>query len=389
MSGGLFMLLSIIIVSYEVKYFLEQCLFSVKEAVKLAEKEFGGLPIEVIVVDNASSDGTVNYLRESFPSINFIPNKTNVGFGRANNQAIETAKGKYILFLNPDTIIPEESLKDCISFLESNAAVGGLGVRMIDGSGRFLVESKRGFPTAWRSFCKLSGLSFLFPSSKIFAGYNLGHVKEEAVLPIEVLAGAYMMVRKKILESIGGFDERFFMYAEDIDLSKRMRDAGFENYYLGTCTVLHFKGESTRRDKIYIQRFYEAMTLYVQKHYTGFGSGISVAVMKTAIGLRSMFAKIGTGEKPEMKEDMDRVRFLGDEKEIAVIKRKWNEVEEDQSAQTVVLCQGNNFTFASLIQTMQRLPEASKPMVYASGSNSIVGSFRKDQQGTAQILASS
>ena len=131
------------------------------------------------------------------------------------------------------------------------------------------------------------------------------------------------------------------------------------------------------------------MTLYVQKHYTGFGSGISVAVMKTAIGLRSMFAKIGTGEKPEMKEDMDRVRFLGDEKEIAVIKRKWNEVEEDQSAQTVVLCQGNNFTFASLIQTMQRLPEASKPMVYASGSNSIVGSFRKDQQGTAQILASS
>ena len=380
------MLLSIIIVSYEVKYFLEQCLFSVKEAIKLAEKEFGGLPIEVIVVDNASSDGTVNYLRESFASINFIPNKTNVGFGRANNQAIEKAQGKYILFLNPDTILPEESLKDCLSFMESNATAGGLGVRMIDGSGRFLVESKRGFPTAWRSFCKLSGLSFLFPSSKIFAGYNLGHVKDGAVLPIEVLAGAYMMVRKEILDNIGGFDERFFMYAEDIDLSKRIRDAGFENYYLGTCTVLHFKGESTRRDKLYIQRFYEAMTLYVQKHYTGFGSGLSVGVMKAAIGLRSMFAMMRAREKPEVSKKIDRVRFLGDKKEIEVIKRKWSVVEEDESAQAVVLCQGNDFTFATLIQTMQKLPKASQPMVYASGSNSIVGSFRKDEQGSAQIL---
>ena len=353
----------------------------------MVEKEFVGLPIEVIVVDNASSDGTIDYLRESFPSINFIPNKTNVGFGRANNQAIQIARGKYILFLNPDTILPEESLKECLSFLESNIAAGGLGVKMIDGSGRFLVESKRGFPTAWRSFSKLSGLSFLFPSSKIFAGYNLGHVKDGAVLPIEVLAGACMMVRKEILERIGGFDERFFMYAEDIDLSKRIRDAGFENYYLGTCTILHFKGESTKRDSLYVQRFYEAMTLYVQKHYTGFGSGISVAAMKAAIGLRSMFAMMRARKKPEVSENINRARFLGDEKTIAIIKRKWSGVVEDESAQTVVLCQGNDFTFASVIQTIQRLPKESKLMVHSSGSNSIVGSFRKDEQGTALILS--
>jgi len=382
------MLLSIIIVSYEVKYFLEQCLFSVKEAIKQLEKEFAGLPIEVIVVDNASSDGTVDYLRKSFPSINFIPNKTNVGFGKANNQAIEKAKGRYILFLNPDTLLPEESLKNCLSFLESNATAGGLGVRMIDGSGKFLVESKRGFPTAWRSFCKLSGLSSLFPSSKVFTGYNMGHVKDEAVLPVEVLAGAFMMVRKEILEKIGGFDERFFMYAEDIDLSKRIKDAGFENYYLGTCTILHFKGESTRRDRMYIQMFYEAMNLYVKKHYTGFGSGISVAVMKAAIGLRSMFAIMSNREKPEVRESLDRARSIGDKESIATIKRNWSGVEEDESAQIVVLCQGNDFTFASMIQTIQKLPKPSKPMVYASGSNSIVGSFRKDEQGTAQTLTS-
>ncbi len=382
------MLLSIIIVSYEVKYFLEQCLFSVKAAIKLVEKEFEGLPIEVIVIDNASSDGTVDYLRQQFPSVNFISNKTNVGFARANNQAIEKSRGKYILFLNPDTILPEESLKDCLSFLESHTTAGGLGVRMIDGSGRFLVESKRGFPTAWRSFCKLSGLSSLFPSSKGFAGYNLGHVNDDAVVPVEVLAGAYMMVKREILEKIGGFDERFFMYAEDIDLSKRIRDAGFENYYLGTCNILHFKGESTRRDTLYVKRFYEAMSLYIKKHYTGFGSGIYVTLMKTAIGLRSMLALMKVREKPAISDNIERARFLGDKETITSIKRKWNSVEEDELAQTIVLCQGNDFTFASLIQTMQKLPKASKPLVYASGSNSIVGSFMKDEQGTAQILTS-
>jgi len=196
-----------------------------------------------------------------------------------------------------------------------------------------------------------------------------------------------MMVRKEILERIGGFDERFFMYAEDIDLSKRIRDAGFENYYLGTCTILHFKGESTKRDSLYVQRFYEAMTLYVQKHYTGFGSGISVAAMKAAIGLRSMFAMMRARKKPEVSENINRARFLGDEKTIAIIKRKWSGVVEDESAQTVVLCQGNDFTFASVIQTIQRLPKESKLMVHSSGSNSIVGSFRKDEQGTALILS--
>jgi GT2 family glycosyltransferase len=379
------MLLSIIIVSYEVKYFLEQCLFSVNAAVKHWEARFGERSIETIVVDNASSDGTVDYLRQSFPSINFIPNNTNVGFARANNQGLENAGGEYVLFLNPDTILPEESLTTCLFFLESHASVGALGVRMIDGGGNFLVESKRGFPTAWRSFCKLSGLSSVFPSSKIFAGYNLGHLKEGEVMEVEVLAGAFMMVRAAILKQIGGFDERFFMYAEDIDLSKRIKDAGFKNYYLGNCSIVHFKGESTRRDRLYIKRFYKAMSLYIKKHYTGFGSGVSVAVMKAAIGLRSTFALLQITEKPPVRENIESARFLGDVQAIAFVKTKWG-VLENEGAKTVVLCQGKEFSFSSLLQTIQKLPKASKPMVYASGSNSVVGSANKDGQGRVQPL---
>ena len=382
------MLLSIIIVSYEVKYFLEQCLFSVKAAISQVEEHIGGPQVEVIVVDNASSDGTVDYLRQLFPSVNFIPNKTNVGFARANNQAIEKAIGKFILFLNPDTILPEASLEKCITFLETHPSVGALGVRMVDGGGNFLVESKRGFPTAWRSFCKLSGLSSIFPSSKLFSGYNQGHLKEDTDMPVEVLAGAYTMVRRQVLERTGGFDERFFMYAEDIDLSKRIKDAGYENFYLGSCSILHFKGESTKKDRLYVRRFYDAMTLYINKHYTGFGSTIAVGLMKAAIGLRSMLAMMQVKEKPEVIEKSETARFVGDQETIEFLRGGWNGIQEDGAAETVVLCQGNDFTFSSLIETIQNLPKASKPMVHASGSNSIVGSFHKDRQGMTEILTS-
>ena len=382
------MLLSIIIVSYEVKYFLEQCLFSVKAAINQAEAEIGDHEIEIIVIDNASSDGTVLYLQQQFPFVSFLPNKTNVGFGRANNQGIERAGGKYILFLNPDTIIPEDSLRQCISFLQSNPSAGALGVRMIDGNGRFLPESKRGFPTAWRSFCKLSGLSSLFPFSKFFAAYNQGHLKDNAVFPVEVLAGAFMMVRKAALEKTGGFDERFFMYAEDIDLSKRIKDAGFENYYLGSCTILHFKGESTRRDRLYVKRFYEAMNLYVNKHYTGFGSTIAIGFMKAAIGLRSIVAMMSVKEKEETKENLQSARFVGDKNTIANVQNSWIGIGEADSSGTIILCQGDDFNFSSLIKTMEQLPKASQTLVHASGSRSVVGSFNRNSRGVSVQITS-
>ncbi|HEX4374585.1 MAG TPA: glycosyltransferase family 2 protein, partial [Puia sp.] len=216
--------LSIIIVNYNVKYFLEQCLCSVRKAIEKIEAE-------IFVVDNNSTDDSIDYLQSKFPGVKFILNKGNEGFGKANNRALSLAKGKYILFLNPDTIVAEDSLEKCISFLESNKNAGALGVKMIDGSGNYLKESKRGFPSGWSAFCKLSGLTALFPHSKIFSKYYLGNLSERENQIIDVVSGAYFFVRKETLDKTGGFDEQFFMYAEDIDLSYRVQQSGFLNYY--------------------------------------------------------------------------------------------------------------------------------------------------------------
>src|SRR6476659_4747411 len=195
------MILTIIIVSYEVKYFLEQCLFSVLKAAQQLENT--GWTTEIIVADNASSDGTIEYLQTRLPTVRFLECGQNLGFAKANNLALSRARGDLILFLNPDTILSESTLANCISFFPGNNSAGALGVRMIDGAGRYLPESKRGFPTAWRSLCKLSGLSSIFPAPRAFAGYNLGHLNEKEIYPIEVIAGAFMMVRKEVLNIVG------------------------------------------------------------------------------------------------------------------------------------------------------------------------------------------
>jgi N-acetylglucosaminyl-diphospho-decaprenol L-rhamnosyltransferase len=382
------MLVSVIIVSYEVKYFLEQCLLSVMAAVCRMEEEHGRGSAEIIVVDNASTDGTIQFLEMVFPAVRLLSNRENIGFARANNQAVQHAKGNHILFLNPDTILPESILSDCVSFFHSHPTVGAVGVRMVDGAGKFLAESKRGFPTAWRSFCKLSGLSFLFPHSPIFAGYNLGHLNDIGVFQVDALAGAFMMVKKEVLDKIGGFDERFFMYAEDIDLSKRIKDAGFENYYLGDRAILHFKGESTVRNRLFVKRFYGAMNLYVQKHYTGFGSRLSVGIMKLAIAMRSIIAHAGGEKALPDSPHLDAVRLLGDEEAISFLEKKLKGIRSDPSAGAWVLCEGETFPFSALIEAIQKLPESKRAMIHASGSHSIVGSSNKNKQGSVIILTS-
>ncbi len=381
------MLLSIIIVSYEVKYFLEQCLFSVTRAVQHLESVRSDGKVEVIVVDNASADGTVEYLENRFPSVRFIANKENMGFGRANNLGLMRVTGKYTLFLNPDTILPEKIFDHCVSFFESHESVGSVGVRMIDGQGKFLIESKRGFPTVWRSFCKLSGLSSLFPHSKRFAAYNAGHLNEEGVFPVDALAGAFLAIRKKVVDDIGGFDERFFMYAEDIDLSKRVKDAGFENYYLGNETILHFKGESTKKDVRYVKIFYEAMNLYVQKHYSGAGSRFSVALMKTAIGIRSLISRMMMAKGREEWQQPLTAHFIGDENEIILLKKNLVGLKEDPASGTIIICEGNGYSFERLIEDIQTAPGEKKVLIHTTGSLSIVGSGDKNTQGVAIPIA--
>ena len=275
--------LSVIIVNYNVRHFLEQCLCSVQKAIR-------NINTEIIVVDNNSIDNSIGYLKSQFPGIRFLVNDTNLGFAKACNQGLQLSLGKYILFLNPDTIVPEKSLEDCISFFESHPDAGGVGVRMIDIQNKFLKESKRGLPTPAASFYKLFGLSAIFPKAKTFSKYYEGHLPENENNPVEVLSGACMMIRREVFEKINGFDERFFMYGEDIDLSIRIIQAGYKNYYLGTITVTHLKGGSTTYNFKYVQDFYGAMNLFVKKHYSN-RSILFRTILYSGISIRKIIAQ--------------------------------------------------------------------------------------------------
>ncbi len=273
--------LSIVIVSYNVRHFLEQALYSVRRALV-------GIDAEVWVVDNNSVDDSVRMVREKFPEVRLIANNDNPGFAVANNQAIRQSTGRYVLLLNPDTVVEEDTFAKCIRFMDEHPGAGALGVRLIDGSGRYLPESKRGFPTPWVAFCKSTGLSALFPRSRRFNYYYLGHLSPHETHTIDVLAGCYMFMRREALDKAGLLDEAFFMYGEDIDLSYRITRAGYQNYYYPETQIIHYKGESTKKGTLnYVRVFYQAMIIFARKHFTGRQAGLFVAMLQVAIWLRA------------------------------------------------------------------------------------------------------
>lgn len=282
--------LSVIIVSYNVKHYLRQCLTSVWRALR-------GVEGEVFVVDNASADGSVAFLRRAFPAADYpalhiIAGTRNVGFGRANNLALARATGDYVLFLNPDTLLGEDSLRDALAFARSHAEMGAVGVRMLNDRGAFAPESRRGRPTPWAAFCKMSGLASLFPRSRTMGSYYMGWLDANKSAEIEIVSGAFMLCNHAALRTTGGFDERFFMYGEDIDLSYRLLAAGYKNYYLPT-PILHYKGESTHKNSYrYVHVFYEAMFLFFRKHYRHASPFLAVPI-KAAIALRAALALAG------------------------------------------------------------------------------------------------
>lgn len=254
--------LSVIIVNYNVAYFLEQCLLSVYNAKGIEN-------VEVMVIDNRSSDGSVAMVREKFPSVNLLVNEENVGFSKANNQGIQLAKGEFVLLLNPDTVVQEATFEIMINAFRKNSQIGGIGVRMVDGKGSFLPESKRGLPTPMVAFYKVFGLARLFPKSKRFGRYHLGYLNENANHEVDVLSGAFMGLRRSVLNQIGLLDEAFFMYGEDIDLSYRILQAGYKNVYLAESTIIHYKGESTKKSSVnYVFVFYRAMIIFARKHFS-------------------------------------------------------------------------------------------------------------------------
>ncbi|QNH61294.1 glycosyltransferase family 2 protein [Hymenobacter sediminicola] len=277
------MKLSVVIVNYNVCYFLEQALLSVRRAVeKLAQ------PVEVFVVDNNSVDGSVAMVKARFPEVILIENKDNPGFSKANNQALRIAKGEYQLLLNPDTVVEEDTFRICCEFMDEHPNAGGLGVKMLDGQGKFLPESKRGLPTPWVAFYKIFGLAKVFPKSRKFGRYHLGFLDKDQPHEIEVLSGAFMLMRKATLDQVGLLDEDYFMYGEDIDLSYRITQGGWKNHYLPATRIIHYKGESTKRTSVnYVFVFYRAMVIFAQKHFAPGRAGTFSLLINAAIWLRA------------------------------------------------------------------------------------------------------
>jgi GT2 family glycosyltransferase len=387
--------LSVIIVNYNVKYFLEHCLNSVSKACNNIEAE-------IVVVDNASTDGSRSFLENRFPNVRFIWNESNLGFSKANNQALNSTTGEHTLFLNPDTIVPEDCFEKCIDFFAKHADCGAIGVKMIDGSGNFLKESKRSFPTPAASFYKLTGLHKLFPASKRFAAYYAGHLSDSKTSSIEVLSGAFMMLSDKMLKRVKGFDEDFFMYGEDIDLSFRIKKTGFKNYYFAETTIIHFKGESTQKNNPeYAERFYGAMKLFVQKHYRDNKWQQKLLLMAIASGKKIAEAKRQLNEKfhthliklkpPEMIQqirfseipfiisgritanNLDKNPHSGNINQILQI------IEKDKI--DYLLCCENELTYKDIIELFEKHNKQTEFLIHAQYCLAIIGSSDKASIG--------
>lgn len=276
--------MSVIIVNYNVEHFLEQCLHSVRRASK-------NVPVEVFVVDNNSVDGSVAMVRSKFPEVKLIANEKNTGFSYANNQAIKVSTGQYVLLLNPDTVVEEDTFEKVVKFMDEHPDAGGLGVQMLDGKGNFLPESKRGLPTPAVAFFKISGLSKLLPKSRTFGRYHLGFLHKDQVHQVDILSGAFMLMRKEALDKVGLLDEEFFMYGEDIDLSYRIIKGGYKNYYYPGTRIIHYKGESTKKSSVnYVFVFYNAMIIFARKHFSQKNARLFSFLINFAIYLRAAAA---------------------------------------------------------------------------------------------------
>ena len=271
--------LTVVIVNYNVKFYLEQCLVSLQRALQ-------DVDASVFVVDNHSKDGSVSYLSSRFPWVHFIVSGHNLGFARANNIAIQQSESEYVLLLNPDTFVGEQTLKDAIAFMDNHPHAGAMAARMLKTDGSDAKESRRGLPTPWVAFYKMTGLCNRFPTSKRFGHYYMGYLPWDEANKIEVISGAFFFARREALNQVELLDEDFFMYGEDIDLSYRIMKAGYENWYT-PLKILHYKGESTQKSSFrYVHVFYDAMLIFFRKHYAHVSLLVSLPI-KAAIYMKA------------------------------------------------------------------------------------------------------
>ena len=389
--------LSVIIVNYNVKYYLDQCIRSVLRAF-----EEMNTPAEIIVVDNHSADGSVDYLEQRypqklFPMVRFVRSAHNLGFARANNIAIRQSRGEYVLLLNPDTIVGEDALKASVDFMDAHEDAGAVGVRMLGAQGRRAMESRRGLPTPMVSFFKMLGFCNRWPHHRLFGKYYMGYLPWDESCQIEVVSGAYCMLRRKALDEVGLLDEDFFMYGEDIDLSYRVLKGGYHNYYLPV-DILHYKGESTQKSSFrYVHVFYEAMLIFFRKHYSGMTFLLSLPI-KTAIYAKALMALVGMLSERMRKslgffapsaEGAQHYVFVGSQEmqdACRDIARRLgldaefhdSEVQEDKSEATwsekndnVLVLDADSMSYADMLKRMSRLSDMNVNVTLGTYSKEI------------------
>lgn len=400
--------LSVIIVNYNVKYYLDQCISSVLRAFEVMKKASSSDSsvneevAEIIVVDNHSADGSVDYLEKRYPQmlypmVRFVRSAHNLGFARANNIAIRQSRGEYVLLLNPDTIVGEDALKASVDFMDAHENVGAVGVRMLGAQGRRAMESRRGLPTPMVSFFKMLGFCNRWPHHRLFGKYYMGYLPWDEPCQIEVVSGAYCMLRRKALDEVGLLDEDFFMYGEDIDLSYRVLKGGYHNYYLPV-DILHYKGESTQKSSFrYVHVFYEAMLIFFRKHYSGMTFLLSLPI-KTAIYAKALMALVGMLSERMRKslgffapsaEGAQHYVFVGSQEmqdACRDIARRLgldaefhdSEVQEDKSEATwsekndnVLVLDADSMSYADMLKRMRRLSDMNVNVTLGTYSKEI------------------
>ena len=373
--------LSVIILNYNVCYFLEQCVWSVQKALQHIDGE-------IIVVDNNSSDASCQMIQEQFPTVKLIQNKENLGFSKGNNIGVAAAKGKLICILNPDTVVAEDTFQIMLSEYKSRACeVGIMGCKLIDGTGHFLPESKRGVPTPWVAFTKIFGLYKWFKHSRLFNAYYAQHITENQSGAVEILVGAFMMLERKLYLKIGGFDENCFMYSDDIDLSYMVLKTGKINYYIHKTSIIHYKGESTIRNKHYMKRFKDAMVFFYQKHFKSNKSKFSLFVIFMHIGT-FYFSLIKKNQVPTKKKNPEEYVIFSNKnlnlkrgKKITYL-TNFNQFTNNPNSRIEIFFDTQCFTFKEIINFME-LQKASNITFknYIGQSNYFIGSNYSNDKG--------
>lgn len=371
------MKLSVIILNYNVRYFLEQCLLSVQKAIR-------EIDAEIIVIDNASSDDSCAMVKDYFSTVHLIENNENVGFSKANNQGVALARGEYICILNPDTAVAEDTFTNCMAFAEGKNTMGAMGIYYMDGTGNFLPESKRNVPTPIRSLLKIIG----FSGTK--NGYYAKHLGENESGSVEVLAGAFLFMKREKYLQVGGFDEDYFMYGEDIDLCYKLMKAGNTNYYFGENKVLHYKGESTQKDAAYLDRFYGAMTIFYKKHFSKnkFTTGLVSLGVKLTKAIKRVKKKRPQNPLEQIEEvwvlteDLYLLKRLSEVYKIPVKSVARRAVEEDLVSNKMLVFDSNYLSYKYIFQLMEKQKNRGNTFrIKPPKASFIIGSDQSDQKG--------